>query len=169
MQRFLLRDRLKAGLQTNSHVYFQPKSGAARGQTRFSCYFTTLVAAGSFLRWRDGTSLRIQFPGTIYHAMACGNGQQTIFRDDRDCLRSLMGSRRSSTHSALRFSASSACPIHLFFRTPRPNLSRGMQYLVSGCANWFNTHHRRPGHLFQDRFKGGLCTNTQQANSEAET
>jgi hypothetical protein len=45
---------------------------------------------------------------------------------------------------------------HLFFRTPQPNLSRGMQYLLSGYANWFSTRHRRPGHLFQGRFKGEL-------------
>jgi len=31
-----------------------------------------------------------------------------------------------------------------------------MQYLLSGYANWFNTRHRRPGHLFQGRFKGEL-------------
>ena len=46
--------------------------------------------------------------------------------------------------------------VHLFFRTAEPNLSRGMQYLLSGYANWFNTRHQRPGHLFQGRFKGEL-------------
>ena len=46
--------------------------------------------------------------------------------------------------------------IHLFFRTPQPNLSRGMQYLLSGYANWFNTRHRRSGHVYQGRFKGEL-------------
>ena len=46
--------------------------------------------------------------------------------------------------------------IHLFFRTPRPNLSRGVQYLLSGYANWYAKRHRRTGHLFQGRFKGEL-------------
>jgi len=46
--------------------------------------------------------------------------------------------------------------IHLFFRTPRPNLSRGMQRLLSGYANRYARRHRRPGHLFQGRFKGEL-------------
>ncbi len=50
---------------------------------------------------------------------------------------------------------------HLFFRTPEPNLSKGMQYLLSGYANWFNTRHRRPGHLFQGRFKGELIEDEQ--------
>ncbi len=46
--------------------------------------------------------------------------------------------------------------VHLFFRTPRPDLSQGMQFLLAGYANWFNTRHRRSGHLFQGRFKGEL-------------
>ena len=45
---------------------------------------------------------------------------------------------------------------HLFLRTPQPNLSRGMQYLVSGYANWYTKRHRRPGHLTQGRFKAAL-------------
>jgi hypothetical protein len=28
--------------------------------------------------------LRIQYPGTIYHVMARGNGRQDIVRDDQD-------------------------------------------------------------------------------------
>jgi len=27
--------------------------------------------------------------------------------------------------------------IHLFLRTPKPNLSKGMQYLLSGYTNWY--------------------------------
>ena len=45
---------------------------------------------------------------------------------------------------------------HLFLRTPQPNLSRGMQYLVSGYANWYTKRHRRLGHLTQGRFKAAL-------------
>jgi hypothetical protein len=46
--------------------------------------------------------------------------------------------------------------IHLFFRTPQANLSRGMQYLLSGYANWYAKRHQHTGHLFQGRFKGEL-------------
>ena len=46
--------------------------------------------------------------------------------------------------------------LHLFLRTPQPNLSCGMQYLLSGYANWFSKRHQRPGHLFQGRFRGEL-------------
>ncbi len=43
---------------------------------------------------------------------------------------------------------------HPFLRTPEANLSRGMQYLLSGYANWFNRRQQRVGHVFQGRFKG---------------
>jgi len=46
--------------------------------------------------------------------------------------------------------------IHLVVRTPIPNLSRGMQYLLSGYANWYAKRHQRTGHLFQGRFKAEL-------------
>ena len=43
---------------------------------------------------------------------------------------------------------------HLFLTTPEPNLSAGMQYLNGSYTSYFNRRHRRPGHLFQGRFKG---------------
>jgi hypothetical protein len=46
--------------------------------------------------------------------------------------------------------------IHLFVRTPKPNLSRGMQYLLSGYANWYAKRLQRTGHLFQGIFKAEL-------------
>jgi putative transposase len=45
---------------------------------------------------------------------------------------------------------------HLFFRTPEPNLSRGMQWLLGGYATWWNNRHHRMGHVFQGRFKAQL-------------
>ncbi len=108
-------------------------------------------------------ALRIQFPGAIYHAMARGNARQKIFRDERDYGRFLEG--LEATFDKFRFEIFSfVCMpnhIHLFFRTPEPNLSRGMQYLLSAYANWFNTRHHRSGHLFQGRFKGELIEDEQ--------
>jgi hypothetical protein len=45
---------------------------------------------------------------------------------------------------------------HLFFRTPQPNLSRGMQFLLGGYANWWNARHDFSGHVFQGRLHGFL-------------
>ena len=45
---------------------------------------------------------------------------------------------------------------HLLVRTPRANLSRFMQRLLSSYALYSRYKHRRPGHLFQGRFKAKL-------------
>jgi len=45
---------------------------------------------------------------------------------------------------------------HLLVRTPRANLSRFMQRLLTGYALYARYKHRRPGHLFQGRFKAKL-------------
>jgi len=102
--------------------------------------------------------LRVQFAGAIYHAMARGNARQRIFRDDRDYGRFFEGMETTVDKFGFEVFSVVCMPnhIHLFFRTPKPNLSQGMQYLLSGYANWFNTRHRCPGHLFQGRFKGEL-------------
>jgi hypothetical protein len=45
---------------------------------------------------------------------------------------------------------------HLVLKTPEPNLSKGMHWLNSTYANWFNRTHGRCGHLFQGRLKAFL-------------
>ena len=135
------------------------RGGAARGQTRFSSFLDSDL----MVTITTARALRIQFPGAIYHVMARGNARQKIFRDQRDYGRFLEG--LEATFEKFRFEIFSfVCmpnPIHLFFRTPEPNLSRGMQYLLSGYANWFNTRHHRCGHLLQGRFKGELIEGEQ--------
>jgi len=90
--------------------------------------------------------------------MSRGNARQRIFRDDRDYGRMWEGLAQTVDRFGFEIFAVACMPnhLHLFFRTPEPNLSRGMQYLLSGYANWFSSRHRRPGHLFQGRFKGEL-------------
>ena len=46
--------------------------------------------------------------------------------------------------------------IHLLIKTPKPNLGRGMQYWLSGFANWHAKRNQRTGHLFQGRYKDFL-------------
>ena len=102
--------------------------------------------------------LRIQYAGAIYHAMARGNGRQRIFHEDRDYQRMTDGLAKTVGRTGWEVFAFVWMPnhIHLFFRTPQPNLSKGMQYLLSGYANWYANRHQTPGHLFQGRFKGEL-------------
>ncbi len=103
-------------------------------------------------------NLRIQYPGAIYHVMARGNGKQLLFHEDRDYQRMNDGLSQSVARTGWDILAYVWMPnhIHLFVRTPQPNLSKGMQYLLSGYANWYAKRHERSGHLFQGRYKGEL-------------
>lgn len=102
--------------------------------------------------------LRIEFPGAIYHVMARGNARQTLFQGDDDYHRLLAGLEKTVQRTGWEVFSFVWMPnhIHLFFRTPTPNLSKGMQYLLSGYANWYAKRHQRTGHLFQGRFRGEL-------------
>src|SRR5271166_115001 len=102
--------------------------------------------------------LRNEFPGAIYHVMSRGNVRQTVFRDDSDYQRLIKGLGTVVGRLGWDLLCFVLMPnhFHLLVRTPRPNLSRGMQHLTSGYANWCSRRHRRPGHTFQGRFKSEL-------------
>ena len=102
--------------------------------------------------------LRIEFPGAIYLVMSRGNARRRIFHDDRDHERLLEGLEPTVRRCGWELFSFVLLPnhLHLFLRTPQPNLSRGMQYLLSGYANWYAKRHRRSGHLLQGRFKEEL-------------
>jgi putative transposase len=102
--------------------------------------------------------LRIEFPGALYHVTSRGNERRSIFRSDRDreAFLGFLG------QTAKRFGWSITAYIlmtnhfHLVFQTPEPNLSRGMHWLNSSYAGWFNRTYKRTGHLFEGRFKALL-------------
>ena len=75
--------------------------------------------------------LRVQFPGAIYHAMSRGHGRQKIFRDEPDHVRFIEGLEATVDKFDFEIFRFVCMPnhTHLFFRTPEPNLSEGMQYL----------------------------------------
>jgi putative transposase len=102
--------------------------------------------------------LRVEYPGAIYHVMCRGNGRQRIFHDDADHQRLIDGLAVTVSRFGWEVFSFVLMPnhFHVFFRTPQPSLSRGMQYLASGYANWFAKRHCRPGHLLQGRFKSQL-------------
>ena len=125
-------------------------SQASRGQALFPVY-------GALGEWYDlsmARPLRIEFPGAIYHVMSRGNARQTVFREEGDYQRPSDGLARVVHRMGWEVLSFVLMPnhFHLLVRTPQPNLSRGMQYLTSGYANWFARRHQRPGHTFQGRF-----------------
>ena len=102
--------------------------------------------------------LRIEFPGAIHHVTSRGNERRNIYRDDRDRIRFLeileevVTLRRWVLHAWVLMSNH----YHLLVETPEVGLSRGVKKLNETYAKWFNTRHRRVGHLFQGRFKNIL-------------
>jgi putative transposase len=101
---------------------------------------------------------RIDFADALYHVTSRGNGRATIFHDDADCERFLaqlaQHLRLADVH--LLAYVLMGNHFHLLVRTPRANLSRFMQRLLSSYALYSRYKHRRPGHLFQGRFKAKL-------------
>jgi len=90
--------------------------------------------------------------------MARGNGKHAIFHIEDDYRRMVDGLSKTVGRTDWEVFAYVWMPnhIHLFLRTPKPNLSKGMQYLLSGYANWYAKRHQRTGHLFQGRFRAEL-------------
>ncbi len=102
--------------------------------------------------------LRIEYPGAIYHVKSRGGQRRSVFQNEDDYRRLLQGLERTVGRFGWDLLSFVLVPNHfqLFLRTPQPNLSRGMQYLVSSYANWYTKRHRRPGQVTQGRFKAGL-------------
>ena len=101
---------------------------------------------------------RIDFPDALYHVTSRGNGRADIFHSDDDRRRFLAQLAHHPHLCAVVLYAFVLMEnhIHLLLRTPRANLSRFMQRLLSSYALYARYKHRRPGHLFQGRFKAKL-------------
>jgi REP element-mobilizing transposase RayT len=99
-------------------------------------------------------ALRIDYANALHHVTSRGNERRNIFRSNKD--------RRTFLEflgkAVKRFGWSVSAWVlmsnhfHLVIQTPKPNLSRGMQWLNGKYAGWFNKTHHRFGHLFQGRF-----------------
>ncbi len=98
--------------------------------------------------------LRVLREGLTYHVTARGNGRMRIFRDDVDRVRFLELLAESVNLFAM--SCHAYCEMdnhyHAILTTSRPNLSRAMQHLHAGYAQWWNARHRRRGHMLGGRF-----------------
>ena len=101
---------------------------------------------------------RIDFPDAVYHVTSRGNGRADIFYSDDDRRRFLAQLAHHLHLCAVDLYAFVLMDnhVHLLCRTPRANLSRFMQRLLSSYALYWRYKRRRPGHLFQGRFRAKL-------------
>lgn len=102
--------------------------------------------------------LRLQYEGAIYHVTVRGNGRRRIFIDDRDRDRILWRLCESKETYQVRIYVYCLMDnhLHLLLETPRGNLSRFMQSVLTGYTVYFNLRHRTSGHVLQGRYGAQL-------------
>jgi putative transposase len=100
-------------------------------------------------------SLRIEYPGAIYHALNRGDRREDIFRDDLD--RRLFLATLGETCRKTRWQIHAYCLMrnhfHLVVETPEANLVAGMKWFLGVYTKRFNIRHKWCGHLFAGRYK----------------
>lgn len=99
--------------------------------------------------------LRIEYPGAVYHVTPRGDARRPIFRTEED--RVLFLEVLASIVSRFHWLCHAYCLMdnhyHLVLETPEGNLSRGMRHLNGVYTQRFNRRYRKPGHVFQGRYK----------------
>ena len=100
-------------------------------------------------------SIRIEYPGALYHAMARGNRREAIFQDDDDRRYFLHTLSQACERTGWRVHAwvLMSNHYHLLIQTPEANLVAGMQWLQNTYTRRFNLRHQFWGRLFGDRYK----------------
>ena len=105
-----------------------------------------------------GRSNRLDWKSAVHHVMARGIEKRTIFKDDRDMSQFVSRIAKCVAETGVSIYAWALMPnhIHLLVRTNKVPLSKFMQKLLTGHANYFNNKYNRVGHLFQNRYKSIL-------------
>jgi len=100
-------------------------------------------------------SLRIEYPGAIYHVLNRGDRREDIFRDEFDYQRFLatLAEACQKTDWQIHAYCLMRNHFHLVIETPEPNLVVGMKWMLGVYTRRFNVRHRICGHLFAGRYK----------------
>ena len=105
-----------------------------------------------------GRPLRLEFAGALYHLTTRGDRQEPIFLDDGDRRRflDLLGKEISQQGWICYAYCLMGNHYHLLIETPEANLVRGMRRLNGVYTQAFNRRRKKPGHVFQGRYKSIL-------------
>lgn len=100
-------------------------------------------------------SLRIAFPGAVYHIGARGYEKSYIFRDDREKqhLLDILAAAGKIFDFVVHAYTIMGNHYHILAATTRPELSRIMHYINMRYAKYYNTRHNRKGYVFERRYK----------------
>jgi len=100
-------------------------------------------------------SLRIEYPGALYHVTSRGDRQEAIFEDDADRHKFL--EVFANVVKQMQWVCYGYCLMdnhyHLIVATPDANLAKGMRQINGTYTQASNRRHNRVGHLFQGRYK----------------
>jgi putative transposase len=100
-------------------------------------------------------SLRIEYPGAIYHVLNRGNYRHDVFGVEGS--KNIFEATLRQSCERFEWILHAYCLLsnhyHIAIETPDPNLSAGMQWLQSTYANRFNRLVNERGHVFQGRYK----------------
>lgn len=91
----------------------------------------------------------------IIHVFSRGNYKAPIFATEGAKKAFLITLKQAITRCGWEVYAYAIMPnhFHLLLRTPRGNLSIGMQWLLSTFATRFNQYRKESGHVFQGRYR----------------
>ncbi len=97
---------------------------------------------------------RLNAPGTLHHVIVRGIKKCKIVDDDQDrvTLIKKLGELSIRTQTAIYAWALMSNHAHLLLRSGQQGLSSFMRKLLTGYAGYYNRHHHRHGHLFQNRY-----------------
>ena len=102
--------------------------------------------------------LRIEYPEAFYHITVRGNERKDIYRDDRDREQflSYLESAVVRYGAAIHVYCLMGNHYHLLMSTPAGNLAQILRHINGAYTNYYNSRHRRSGHLFQGRYRAIL-------------
>jgi len=108
-----------------------------------------------------GRSLRIHYPGLIYHVINRGNNRQAIFLEDDDYERYLGVVYRFK--KAYEFELYAYClmtnHVHLLIRVgEKANISKIMQSITLAHTKHYHFKYRSSGHVWQGRVKSPIVS-----------
>jgi putative transposase len=98
---------------------------------------------------------RLDAPGTLHHVIIRGIEKRRIVDDDedRDMFVERLGQLSQGIRTPVYAWALMTNHAHILLRSGPQGLVSFMRKLLTGYAVYYNRHHRRYGHLFQNRYK----------------
>ena len=102
---------------------------------------------------------RLDIPGALHHIMLRGIDRSNIFidREDKERFLERLGQTVQSSKCAICAWVIMDNHVHLLFRSGQEGISSVMRKVLTWYAQYYNRHHRRTGHLFENRYKSILC------------